>query len=131
MATSRSPSVTLASANATLLPPPTTSAEQTSVAPGRTAATKLTFISTLAVNTLRPLAHVTVAAPIAESQNAPRKPPCSTPAGFTNRSSTCMRQRVRPGTDLSSHTMPSVRSQFGGTCKAVTAPTVAAPTVAA
>ena len=38
------------------------------------------------------------------------------PAGLAKRSSAVMRQTHRPGVDLSTHVMPSVRSLFGGTC---------------
>ena len=38
------------------------------------------------------------------------------PAGLAKRSSAVMRQVQRPGVDLSTQTMPSVRSLFGGTC---------------
>src|SRR5450631_333878 len=89
---------------------------QVRVPPGRTGARKLTFISALAEKTFRPLAHVTVAAPMAESQHAARNPPWSTPTGFVNRSSAGICQTVVPGSDLSTHTIPKVRSQLGGTC---------------
>ncbi len=116
-ATSRpSPSVTPASTKATRRPPETTSAVHVSTPPGRTAARKLTFISALAENTFRPLAQVTVAAPMAESQNAAMNPPWRTPAGFVNLSSAAISQTVRPGSDFSTQTIPRVRSQLGGTC---------------
>ena len=38
------------------------------------------------------------------------------PAGLAKRSSAVMRQVQRPGTDLSTQTMPRVRSLLGGTC---------------
>jgi hypothetical protein len=55
---------------------------------------------------------------MAESSMAAKKPPCTTPAGFKNRSSTRARHTVRPGTDLSRHVIPRVKSQFGGICNA-------------
>jgi N-acetylglucosamine-6-phosphate deacetylase len=57
-----------------------------------------------------------VAAPMAESQQAARNPPWSTPTGLVKRSSAGICHTVVPGSDLSTHTMPSVRSQLGGTC---------------
>ena len=80
------------------------------------AARKLIFTSALTQNTRRSSTKVTAAAPMAESANAPRKPPCMIPAGLAKRSSAFMRQVVRPGTDLSTQVIPSVRSQLGGTC---------------
>ena len=53
---------------------------------------------------------------MAESANAARKPPCTMPVGLAKRSSATMRHTVRPGSLLSMHTIPRVRSQFGGTC---------------
>ncbi len=55
------------------------------------------------------------AAPMAESAIAPRNPPWTIPAGLANRSSARIRHTVRPGSDLSTHVIPSVSSQFGGT----------------
>jgi len=109
-------SLTSASLNATRPPPETTCDLHTSIAPALTGARKLTLISALAEKTLRPRAHVTVAAPIAESHMAERKPPWMKPAGFVKRSSARIRHVVLPGSDLSTQTMPRVRSQFGGTC---------------
>ncbi len=106
----------LASTNATVEPPETTSAVQVSTAPGGTGARKLIFISALAAKTLRPWTNVTAAAPMAESAKAPRNPPCMIPAGLAKRSSAVMRQVQRPGVALSRHTIPSVRSLLGGTC---------------
>ncbi len=110
------PSVTSASTNATRPPPETTLDVHVRVPPGGTGARKLTFISALAEKTFLPLAHVTVAAPMAESQHAARNPPWSTPTGLVKRSSAGICHTVMPGSDLSTHTMPSVRSQLGGTC---------------
>ncbi len=110
------PSVTSASTNATRPPPETTLEVHVSVPPGGTGARKLTFISALAEKTFLPFAHVTVAAPMAESQHAARNPPWSTPTGLVKRSSAGICHTVVPGSDLSTHTMPRVRSQLGGTC---------------
>ena len=77
---------------------------------------KLTFSSTLDVNTLRPSTKVTAADPRAVSMKAHMKPPWRSPAGLANRSSATIVQTVRPGSDLSTHTAPSSRSPFGGTC---------------
>ena len=88
---------------------------QVSVPPGRTGLKKLTLSSALAEKTFLPLAQVTVAAPMAESQQAARNPPWSTPTGLVKRSSAGMCHTVVPGSDLSTHTIPRVRSQFGGT----------------
>ena len=55
-------------------------------------------------------------APIAESQNAARNPPCIIPTGLQKRSSAVMVHTVTPGSSFLTHTMPSVRSQGGGTC---------------
>jgi len=93
-----------------------TRAVQVSVPPVRTGARKLTFISALAQNTLRPRAEVRAAAPMAESQQAARKPPWRIPTGFAKRSSAGICHTVVPGTDLSTQVMPRVRSQLGGTC---------------
>jgi len=106
----------LASTNATVEPPETTSAVQVRMAPGGTGARKLIFISALAENTLRPCTKVTAAAPIDESAKAARNPPCMVPAGLAKRSWAVMRQVQRPGSDLSTQTMPRVRSLLGGTC---------------
>jgi hypothetical protein len=106
----------LASTNATVEPLETTSAVQVRMAPGCTGARKLIFISALAEKTWRPLTDVTVAAPMDESANAARNPPCMVPAGLAKRSSAVICQTQRPGTDLSMQTMPSVRSLLGGTC---------------
>jgi len=120
-ATTSPPSVVrkVASRKATAEPPETTAASQVRLVPGRTGRRKLTFISALATLTGRPRAKLTAAAPIAESQHAAAKPPWITPAGLANRSWASTRQTVRPGTDLSTQTMPRVRSQFGGTCSGV------------
>jgi len=117
LATNRPPpSVTSASTNAIRLPPEMTLAVQVSTVPGRTGARKLTLSSALAENTFFSWAHVTVAAPMAESQHAATNPPWSTPTGLVKRSSAGICHTVVPGTVLSMHTMPRVRSQFGGTC---------------
>jgi N-acetylglucosamine-6-phosphate deacetylase len=55
-------------------------------------------------------------APIAESQIAARNPPWMIPAGLQKRSSDEALQVVEPGTDLSTQTIPRLRSQLGGTC---------------
>ena len=52
---------------------------------------------------------------MAESQIAARNPPWMMPAGLQNRSSAPACQTVVPGPDLSTQTIPRVRSQFGGT----------------
>lgn len=52
---------------------------------------------------------------MAESQMAARNPPWMIPEGLQNRSSETVCQVVSPGTDLSTQTIPSVRSQLGGT----------------
>jgi len=75
---------------------------------------KDTFISVLATITRRSATMVTAEAPMAESSMAARNPPCTMPAGFKKRSSALACHTVRPGTDLSTHVSPSVRSQFGG-----------------
>ena len=106
----------LASANATRDPPETISAAQVRVVPGETGAKKLIFISALLAKTLRPCTKVTAAAPMDESANAARNPPCTIPAGLAKRSSAVTRHVQRPGTDLSRQTIPRVRSQLGGTC---------------
>ena len=117
VATSRSSSsTTCASTKATRPPPETTREVQVSEPPGRTGARKLTFISALAEKTFRPWAQVTVAAPMAESHMAATNPPWRSPAGLVNRSSAGIRHTVRPGSLLSTHTIPRVRSQLGGTC---------------
>lgn len=110
-----SPSVRSASTKATRLPPETTREAQVRVVPGRTGRRKLIFISALEEKTFSPRAQVTVAAPMAESQQAARNPPWMSPTGLVKRSSAGMRQVVRPGSDLSMQTMPRVRSQLGGT----------------
>ena len=46
---------------------------------------------------------------------APRNPPWTMPAGLAKRSSARIRHTVRPGTALSTHVMPRVSSQLGGT----------------
>ena len=84
----------------------------------RTGRRKLIFISVLATLTLCSPAPVTADAPMAESSIAARKPPWTRPAGLRNRSSTRMVHTVVPGTDLSTQTRPSVRSQLGGICRA-------------
>ncbi len=117
MATSRPlSSVTSASTNAVLEPPEITWEVQVKVPPGETGARKLTFISALAEYTFRPWAHVMEAAPMAESHRAATKPPWRTPTGLVKRSSAGICHTVRPGCDLSVHTIPKVRSQLGGTC---------------
>jgi transketolase len=108
--------VTPHSTKATRFPPDTTSAEHLSTEPISTGARNETFISALDEKTLRPSTNVTAAAPIDESQKAATKPPCMIPAGLANRSSARISHTQRPGTDLSTHTMPNVRSLFGGTC---------------
>ena len=95
-----SASVSSASTKATRLPPEITRDVQVSMPPGRTGARKLTFISALAEKTFRPLAQVTVAAPMAESQHAARNPPWSTPTGLVKRSSAGICQTVVPGLGL-------------------------------
>src|SRR5713101_4527886 len=92
-----------------------TVAVHVSMRPTATGARKLIFNSALAENTLRPFTNVTEDAPMAESASAARKPPWMTPAGLANRSSASMRHTVRPGSALSTQTMPSVKSQLGGT----------------
>lgn len=95
-----------------------TVAVQVRVVPGFTALRKLTFISAfedLAGGLPSPVDQVIEEAPIAESHRAARNPPCSIPTGLVKRSSTCIVHVVRPGTDLSVHVSPSVRSQGGGT----------------
>jgi N-acetylglucosamine-6-phosphate deacetylase len=110
-----SSSVISASTKTTRLPPETTLELQVNMPPGRAARRKLTFISALAVNTFLSRAQVTVAAPMAESQQAARNPPWMMPTGLVKRSSAGIVQVVRPGSDLSIQTMPRVRSQLGGT----------------
>jgi len=51
-----------------------------------------------------------------ESAKAPTKPPCMIPAGLANRSSARILHVQRPGTLLSTQTIPNVRSLLGGTC---------------
>ena len=109
-------STTSASTKATRRPPEITRDVHVSRPPGRTGARKLTFNSALAENTFLPCAHVTLAAPMAESQHAARNPPWIVPAGLVKRSSAGICHTVVPGSDLSMHTIPRVRSQLGGTC---------------
>jgi len=111
-----SSSVRSASTKATLLPPETTRAAQVRVPPARTGAKKLIFISALEENTFLPRAQVTAEAPMAESQQAARKPPWMRPTGLVKRSSAGIRHVVRPGSDFSMQIIPRVRSQLGGTC---------------
>src|SRR5438270_1275346 len=85
------------------------------MAPTVTALMKETFISALTANTLRSRAKVRALAPIEESANAARNPPWMRPVGLANRSSASIRHTVRPGSLLSRQTMPSVRSELGGT----------------
>jgi hypothetical protein len=104
-----------ASTKTTRLPPETTREAQVSMPPVRTGRRKLIFISALEELTFSPLAQVTVAAPMAESQQAARNPPWITPTGLAKRSSAGIRHVVRPGSVLSMQIMPRVRSQLGGT----------------
>src|SRR5581483_9794589 len=78
---------------------------------------KLTFISALALNTLRSAARaqVIVAEPIAVSHRAARNPPCNAPDGLEKRSSACISQTVVPGVALSMQTIPSSSSELAGT----------------
>jgi len=56
-----------------------------------------TFISVFATTAERSPITVIAEAPMAESSMAAKKPPCTTPAGFKNRSSTRACHTVRPG----------------------------------
>lgn len=108
--------MTSASTKATRLPSRTTQAVAVRTEPVRAAARKLTFISRLTTEARRASRKVTAAVDMAESASAARKPPWTTPAGLANRSAAPIRQTVRPGVDLSTHTSPKVRSQLGGIC---------------
>src|SRR5205807_8478716 len=88
---------------------------QVRVDPTRTGLKKLILSSALAEKTFRSLAHVREAAPMVESAKAVTNPPWSTPVGLAKRSSASMRHTVRPGSALSRQTIPSVRSELGGT----------------
>jgi hypothetical protein len=107
--------VTDASAKATRKLPEVTAAHTVKIDPVETEARRVIFISALATDTDRPWTDVTTEAPIAESQNAARNPPCIIPAGFSNRSWAVIRHVVIPGDVLSMQTIPRVRSLFGGT----------------
>src|SRR5712691_5051737 len=111
-----SSSTTSASRNAARFPPEITCAVQVRTEPTRAGFRNDTLSSALAEKTFRSRAYVRELAPMAESANAARNPPCTMPVGLAKRSSATMRQTVRPGSRFSMHTMPSVRSQLGGTC---------------
>src|SRR3977135_2008343 len=111
-----SSSTTSASRNAARLPPESTRAVQVSTEPSRAGFSNDTLSSALAEKTLRARAYVSELAPMAESAKAARKPPWTMPVGLAKRSSATMPPTVRPGSRLSMHTMPRVRSQLGGTC---------------
>src|SRR2546429_4720654 len=53
---------------------------------------------------------------MAESAKAARNPPCTIPTGLAKRSSASILQTDTPSVDLSTQTIPRVRSQLGGTC---------------
>ena len=100
-----------------MLPAWVVDVSQRNIVPTRAGRKKDTFISALATFALRPRSAVTALAPMEESNMAAKKPPCTMPAGLAKRSSARISHTVAPGTDLSTHRRPSVRSQFGGTCK--------------
>src|SRR5580658_3680809 len=104
-----------ASQKATRRPALTTHPVAVSQVPIVTFRIRLIFSSTFDEKTGSAPTWVIVAAPIASSANAARKPPGITPAGLAKRSSARIRQVVLPGVDLSTQDRPRVSAPLAGT----------------